>query len=167
MLCCRHADLRAKRMTKNKIYAVKKGLRPGIYYTWADCQKQTQGVSGAVFKSFTTQHAADQFVGNETETVLPHKPGSDSSAQVQQSCTAAEDAKQGTGIRGELPTDSADQDSDSRGLPSALQPCAKGADLPAWMRPEATYRLVRLPAVVIRKSASLQQSAPFRATAMV
>ena len=154
-------------MTKNKIYAVKKGLRPGIYYTWADCQKQTQGVSGAVFKSFTTQHAADQFVGNETETVLPHKPGSDSSAQVQQSCTAAEDAKQGTGIRGELPTDSADQDSDSRGLPSALQPCAKGADLPAWMRPEATYRLVRLPAVVIRKSASLQQSAPFRATAMV
>lgn len=155
MFCCRHADLHPKRMTKNKFYAVKKGLRPGIYYTWADCQKQTQGVSGAVFKSFTTQQAADQYVGNQPETVLPHKPGSDSSAQLQQSCTAPEIAKQGTGIRGDLPTDSAHKDSDCRGLPSALQPCAKGADFPAWMRPEATYRLVRLPAVVIRKSAAL------------
>ena len=49
-------------MTKPKFYAVKKGLRPGIYATWAECQEQTKGVSGAAFKSFSTQQAADQYL---------------------------------------------------------------------------------------------------------
>ncbi len=46
-----------------KFYAVKAGRVPGVYGTWADCQKQINGFSGAVFKSFTSEEEAVQFVG--------------------------------------------------------------------------------------------------------
>jgi ribonuclease HI len=45
-----------------KFYAVKKGKVPGIYLTWTECQNQTRGFSGAVFKSFTTLKEAESFV---------------------------------------------------------------------------------------------------------
>ena len=35
--------------TKKKFYAVKKGYQTGIFTTWAECQKQTQGFKGALF----------------------------------------------------------------------------------------------------------------------
>ena len=49
-------------MAGQKFYAVRSGLRPGIYHSWADCKQQTSGVSGAIFKSFSTQEAADKFL---------------------------------------------------------------------------------------------------------
>lgn len=45
-----------------KVYAVKKGKRPGVYNTWAECQEQTKGFSGAVFKSFTSLTDANEFI---------------------------------------------------------------------------------------------------------
>lgn len=41
-------------MAPNKFYVVFKGHQPGIYETWADCQKQTKRFKGASFKSFTS-----------------------------------------------------------------------------------------------------------------
>lgn len=35
-----------------KIYAVKKGLVPGIYNTWEECKAQVDGYPGALYKSF-------------------------------------------------------------------------------------------------------------------
>lgn len=52
-------------MAKKKYYAVKKGLTPGIYYTWEDCKKQVDGVTGAVYKGFETLMEADEFLGGE------------------------------------------------------------------------------------------------------
>lgn len=49
-------------MTRQTFYAVRAGLQPGVYHSWAECKKQTQGVSGAVFKKFSTQEDADTFV---------------------------------------------------------------------------------------------------------
>lgn len=50
-----------------KYYAVKKGRKIGVFLTWAECQAQTQGFSGAVFKSFPTMDEAKAFVaGAET-----------------------------------------------------------------------------------------------------
>lgn len=46
-----------------KFYAVKACRVPGVYGTWAECQTQINGFSGAVFKSFTTEEEAAQFVG--------------------------------------------------------------------------------------------------------
>ena len=50
-----------------KFYAVKKGLTPGVYTSWADCQAQIDGFSGAIFKGFETLEEAKNFIGEETE----------------------------------------------------------------------------------------------------
>ncbi len=45
-----------------KFYAVRKGKTPGVYETWADCQNQINGFSGAVYKGFATKEEAIAFV---------------------------------------------------------------------------------------------------------
>lgn len=44
-----------------KYYAVKAGKQPGIYLTWAECQAQTAGFKGAVYKSFLSRKDAEDF----------------------------------------------------------------------------------------------------------
>lgn len=53
-------------MAKQKFYAVRQGRVPGIYKTWADCQKQTTGFSGAVFKSFESLDEAEAFMTEQS-----------------------------------------------------------------------------------------------------
>ena len=48
-----------------KYYAVKKGITPGIYTTWADCQQNINGYSGAIYKGFSTEVEAKEFMGIE------------------------------------------------------------------------------------------------------
>ncbi len=45
-----------------KYYAVKRGKNPGVYKTWAECQTEVNGFSGAVYKSFTTYEDAVDFI---------------------------------------------------------------------------------------------------------
>lgn len=45
-----------------KYYAVRKGLTPGIYLSWADCQKNISGFSGAEYKGFETIEEAEAFL---------------------------------------------------------------------------------------------------------
>lgn len=45
-----------------KYYAVRKGLTPGIYLTWADCQKNIAGFSGAEYRGFETIEEAAAFL---------------------------------------------------------------------------------------------------------
>lgn len=54
-----------------KFYAVKVGRRPGIYSTWAECQKQILGFSGAKFKSFTSRKEAEEFIRIKNEVEMP------------------------------------------------------------------------------------------------
>ena len=37
-----------------------KGHRPGVYDSWNECQRQTAGYAGALFKSFSTRKEAEQ-----------------------------------------------------------------------------------------------------------
>lgn len=48
-----------------KFYAVKIGKTPGVYETWTECQNQINGVSGAIYKGFTTKEEALAFVGGD------------------------------------------------------------------------------------------------------
>lgn len=48
-----------------KYYAVKKGMTPGIYTSWSDCQAQVKGYPGAIFKGFMTKEEALAFMGKE------------------------------------------------------------------------------------------------------
>ena len=45
-----------------KIYAVRKGFKPGIYHSWDECKKQVHGFTGAEFKSFYDADEADTFM---------------------------------------------------------------------------------------------------------
>ena len=48
-----------------KYYAVRVGRNVGIYTTWADCEAQVKGYSGAQYKSFPTKEEAENFVGHQ------------------------------------------------------------------------------------------------------
>jgi ribonuclease HI len=47
-------------------YAVRKGINPGIYNTWDECQIQVKGFKGAEFKKFNTEQEAIDFINNNT-----------------------------------------------------------------------------------------------------
>lgn len=49
-----------------KFYAVKKGRKPGIYKTWAECQQQISGFSGAVYKGFEHKEDAEDFIKGDS-----------------------------------------------------------------------------------------------------
>ena len=44
-----------------KYYAVKKGRKPGVYQSWAECKAMVDGFPGAVYKSFKTREEAVAF----------------------------------------------------------------------------------------------------------
>ena len=51
-----------------KYYAVKRGVRPGVYETWSACEPLIKGFPGAIYKSFPTRQEAEVFVGIESVT---------------------------------------------------------------------------------------------------
>ena len=57
-----------------KVYAVKCGRVPGIYKTWADCQKQVIKYPGAIFKSFKTMGEAEEFMGGASKVKAVQPP---------------------------------------------------------------------------------------------
>ncbi len=46
-------------MTKEKYYTVWKGVNPGVYNSWTDCQLQIKSFKGALYKSFNTKEEAE------------------------------------------------------------------------------------------------------------
>lgn len=52
----------------SKFYAVRKGRQPGIYYSWAECQNQIHGFSGAEYKSFKTEGEALTYLKGANRT---------------------------------------------------------------------------------------------------
>lgn len=50
-----------------KYYAVKQGRIPGIYTDWDSCQKQINGFSGALYKSFKDLNEAKIYLGQEVQ----------------------------------------------------------------------------------------------------
>ena len=51
-------------MAKGKVYAVLRGRNPGVYSTWAECEKQVKGFPNAAFKSFPTVVEALEWIEN-------------------------------------------------------------------------------------------------------
>ena len=45
---------------KQRYYVVWAGVNPGIYDSWTDCQLQTKGYEGALFKAFDTRQEAER-----------------------------------------------------------------------------------------------------------
>lgn len=47
-----------------KFYAVKLGRKIGVFTTWAECEQQVKGFSGARYKSFATKEEAEEFIND-------------------------------------------------------------------------------------------------------
>lgn len=66
---------------KPKYYAVKVGITPGIYRTWAECEPMIHGVKGAVYKGFPTLEQAQAYLDGSPQAEIlsvcetaPEKP---------------------------------------------------------------------------------------------
>ena len=65
---------------KQKYNVVWKGVSPGIYTSWTDCQLQTKGYDGAQYKSFETLEEAEQafassafqYIGSHNSKLINH-----------------------------------------------------------------------------------------------
>ncbi len=53
----------SQRAKMPKFYAVRNGRSTGIFNSWDDCKAQTNGHSGAQFKSFNSQQEAAAWMG--------------------------------------------------------------------------------------------------------
>ncbi len=52
---------------KKKYYAVKNGKKTGIFMSWDECKAQVDGFSGAIYKSFSSEEEALEFLGIKKE----------------------------------------------------------------------------------------------------
>lgn len=61
---------------KQKYYVVWKGVNPGLYDSWTDCQLQIKGYEGALYKSFESKEEAEEalsgspsrYIGKDTKS---------------------------------------------------------------------------------------------------
>ena len=120
-------------MTKPKFYAVKKGLAPGIYTTWAECQAQTKGVSGAAFKGFSTQQAADQYLELGVELLAKKRTHRQSSSLHRSQDEAVLD-----------PLGPSHREAEGSSQATAPEVPAAHTAVPHWVEPDRMYRLVRM-----------------------
>lgn len=51
-----------KASKRHAFYAVNRGRRAGVYTTWAECEEQVRGFTGARFKKFPTEQEVTLFV---------------------------------------------------------------------------------------------------------
>jgi ribonuclease HI len=59
-------------MSEKKVYAVRKGRKVGLFYSWPVCQEQIKGYSGAEYKSFKTEEEAKNYLtGGGSSAPLP------------------------------------------------------------------------------------------------
>ena len=56
----------SKNSFSEKVYAVKVGREPGIYFSWDDCKSQVTGFSNAEFESFLKFEEAEEYLGLKT-----------------------------------------------------------------------------------------------------
>ena len=58
---------------KQKYYVVWKGVSPGIYTSWTDCQLQIKGYEGAQYKSFETREEAERALASSPYEYIGHQ----------------------------------------------------------------------------------------------
>ena len=70
-------------MAKQKFYVVWKGVNPGVYASWTECQLQIKGYKGAIYKSFDTEEEAAKAFATPAHVYLHHHRKSTSQATLE------------------------------------------------------------------------------------
>jgi len=60
-------------MAQKKVYAVAKGIKPGIYKSWDEAKIQVDGFPGALFKSFTSMAEAEDWLKKNSNKMVINK----------------------------------------------------------------------------------------------
>ena len=81
-------------MAKKKIYAVRKGHKTGLFYTWDECKKAVYGYSGAEYKGFLTKEEAEAFLNIGAAKIITNKNSSTGSNWCRFHCTNNFDIRQ-------------------------------------------------------------------------
>ena len=65
-------------MAKKKAayYVVWRGVAPGVYDSWTDCEAQVKGQAGAAYKGFATRAEAQAAFSSSPDTYITRKPKS-------------------------------------------------------------------------------------------
>jgi ribonuclease HI len=87
----------------SKWYVVWNGRQPGIYTTWAECQKQVQGFKGAMFKSFESKHAAIEAYGEPADVGIGVKKAVGSTEVAAANLTVLGETSRGAATLGTQP----------------------------------------------------------------
>lgn len=61
----------------SKWYAIRKGKKTGIFTSWDECKQNVTGYSGAVYKSFTSKAAAEEYLSGEGKALSISKEEQD------------------------------------------------------------------------------------------
>lgn len=56
-------------MAKNKVYAVLRGRKTGMFYTYEECKQQIDGFPNHCFKSFETEEEANLWLEKGEEGI--------------------------------------------------------------------------------------------------
>ena len=72
-----------------KVYAVKKGRKTGIFYTWDECKEATNGYPSPDFKSFKTLEEAEAYLDDKDIYADKIKEYIDNGYAVEFSCGSA------------------------------------------------------------------------------
>lgn len=57
-------------MAKKKVYAVRKGNKTGLFYSWNECEAAVSGYSGAEYKGFASEDEAKAYLENRKEAAI-------------------------------------------------------------------------------------------------
>ena len=73
-------------MAEKKYYTVWKGVNPGVYDSWTDCQLQIKGFKGALYKSFNTREEAEHAFASPAHEFMapPGRKSGESAAKKQE-----------------------------------------------------------------------------------
>lgn len=66
----------------SKYYAVKKGVKTGVFDSWAKCEPLVKGYPGAIYKAFTSEKDAEDFLRNKEPSPAGKKTGTPQNTKV-------------------------------------------------------------------------------------
>ncbi len=109
-------------MAKKKFYVVWNGAEPGIYHTWEECRRQVEGIPGAVYKSFSTEEAAEEAFYSSPNLFIGQKNGAAATAPPSAPVSSAPEAQAAAATTAGNTAPAAESAAPTRPAPFVMQP---------------------------------------------
>jgi ribonuclease HI len=88
-----------------KIYAVKIGRTPGIYFSWEECKEQTDKFHGAIYRSFPDVASAENYLNDDEDTKTLKEQTDDINEQIEKMIANSDDSIVNAFVDGSVSSD--------------------------------------------------------------